>query len=243
MPRTPKTEKPSKTETLAIRLDPKVKYGLEILARQQRRSITSVVEWALNEALKQELRVSYSYKNQLPGSTIRETYDEFVLDHIWDSDEVLRLIKLVQYNADLLTYEENQLWNLIQNNALYWVGQLNETKKRYTWDTADISSLRVDLVRHDYSALKPVANSLQDKNQADIHYFPGSSVDGDRLTERIYYIHVQDELDLIEEIAPLSTGTTSETMEDLILGWATKIVETRGPKAVSKPEKKHGKKV
>lgn len=243
MPRATKADKPSKTEALAIRLDPKVKYGLEILARQQRRSITSVVEWALNEALKQELRVSYSFKNQLPGTTIRETYDEFVLDHIWDTDEVLRLIKLVQYNADLLTYEENQLWNLIQNNALYWIGSLDETKDRYTWDTGDFSSLRLDLVRNAYPELKQVANALKDFNQLDIYYFEGTSVKGERLTERIFYIHAPDELDLIEEIMPLSTGTKSEAVEELLLQWATKLVQKKGKKQAKKTEKKHGKEV
>jgi hypothetical protein len=244
MPRASKTEKPTKTETLAIRLDPKVKYGLEILAREQRRSITSLVEWVINDALRTHLRISYSTdKIQTEGGgTYRRSYDEFVLDYLWDSDEVIRLIKLADYNPDLLTYEENKVWNLIQENAFYWVGKLDEKKDRFIWDTSDISSLRIQIVQAHFQELKEVANSQKDMEQIDLLFFHGTGIGGDRLTERYYNIHSQDELELFEAFMPLSAGLKTEAFEKFFIDWATKLVAKKGNTKAGKG-KKDGQKV
>ncbi|MBY0404184.1 MAG: hypothetical protein K2X66_09815, partial [Cyanobacteria bacterium] len=42
----------TKAEALTLRVNPKIKYGLELLARKQHRTLSSVMEWAIDKALK-----------------------------------------------------------------------------------------------------------------------------------------------------------------------------------------------
>jgi len=42
----------NRSETVTIRLDPKLRYLTELAARQQRRTLSSFIEWAIDSALK-----------------------------------------------------------------------------------------------------------------------------------------------------------------------------------------------
>ncbi len=91
-----------KTTSLTVRLDPKLKYGLEILSRKQHRNLSSTVEWALNMVLG-------NASDGLP-----------YLEEIWDVDEADRLVKLALYSPELLTYGEQKIWKLIKESGLCW---------------------------------------------------------------------------------------------------------------------------
>ena len=43
----------SRSETVTVRLDPKLRYPAELAARKQRRTLSSFIEWAIEENLKQ----------------------------------------------------------------------------------------------------------------------------------------------------------------------------------------------
>jgi len=88
-----------KTASMTVRLDPKLKYGLEILARKQYRNLSSLVEWALNKALQDK-------QEGLP-----------FLNQIWDVDEADRFIKLAEHSPELLTFDEQKLWKLIDGDS------------------------------------------------------------------------------------------------------------------------------
>ena len=45
-----KSKKASTSVTLSLRLDPRSKYLIDLLARQQKRTITGVIEWAVERA-------------------------------------------------------------------------------------------------------------------------------------------------------------------------------------------------
>lgn len=86
---------PTKTESINVRLDPKLRYGLELLMRKQRRSITSVVEWALEKAIRD------------PKDGLYED-NESLLQKLWDVDSKDRLLLLAKYKPGLLTFEEEK---------------------------------------------------------------------------------------------------------------------------------------
>jgi len=95
----------NRTETVTIRLDPKLRYLTELAARRQRRTVSSFIEWAIEHAL--------------PAVRLEEGPPEVTdLDLasviLWDPDEADRLAKLALYYPGLLTYEEEVLWKLIQ---------------------------------------------------------------------------------------------------------------------------------
>lgn len=133
------TTKPAtvnKTEIVTLRLDPKTRFGLELLSRKQYRTLSSVVEWAINNALLDE--------------------DQGVpqLDHIWDVEDADRLVKLALYHPNLLNYEEQVIWKLICENGYFWKGRFE--KKEWVW-TCAISTAVFDRIRSYYETIKEVA--------------------------------------------------------------------------------------
>ena len=110
MPRKAKGE--TKGEVVTLRLTPRIRYGLELLARQQRRTLSSVAEWAFYEAFKTE---------SIAPSTGEEKTLKEALDDLWDPVEPDRLVKLAQKYPSLLTYEEDLIWKVIKEEPSFWL--------------------------------------------------------------------------------------------------------------------------
>ncbi len=99
-----------RTKTVGVRLDPQLKYAAELAARTQRRSLSSFIEWAVQEAID---RVSVKGG----GQTAKE-----IMPLVWDVSPSTRLVKLAIYFAGLLTYDEQVLWHLIREHPALWRG-------------------------------------------------------------------------------------------------------------------------
>src|SRR5438309_11403225 len=92
-----------RSETVTVRLDPKLRYLTELAARKQRRTASSFIEWAIEQALSQV---------ELDDKTHDTVTSEAGL--LWDTDEAERLVKLGLCYPALLTYDEQLLWKLIR---------------------------------------------------------------------------------------------------------------------------------
>lgn len=92
----------SKTEPFTIRLTPRLRYGIELLARAQSgRSNSQVVEWALQRALNSVTLMS--------GVKLGD-----LLDTLWEtSTEWQRLEVLFEQAPELLTYVERAICETI----------------------------------------------------------------------------------------------------------------------------------
>lgn len=97
-----------RTKTVGVRLDPQLKYAAELAARTQRRSLSSFIEWAVQEAVD---RVSVKGG----GQTARE-----IMPLVWDVSPSTRLVKLAIHFGGLLTYDEQVLWHLIREHPALW---------------------------------------------------------------------------------------------------------------------------
>ena len=86
-----------RTETVAVRLDPRLRYMLELAARQHRRTVSSFLEWMVDQQL---LAVELA-----PGVTVAS-----VAEDLWDLDRDERLRKLATRFPHLLTYSEEREW-------------------------------------------------------------------------------------------------------------------------------------
>jgi hypothetical protein len=109
-----------KTETLAVRLSPQTKFALELMARKQHRTLTLVVEWALQEVILN------------PNQGLGELYHK-----VWDPLEPDRFIKMALHCPELLTYEEQLLWKLICEEKYFCNGNDCENLYKYVrkqWD-------------------------------------------------------------------------------------------------------------
>ncbi|WP_373530946.1 hypothetical protein [Vampirovibrio sp.] len=140
----------NKAEALTMRVNPKLKYGLELLCRKQHRTLTSVMERALS-ALVNDPDEGLAI-NDSTGFTLSEP--TLMLDRLWDPSEVVRLIRLAYDWPQLMAYEEELIWKTICDNAFYWVGESRSDE--FIWDTRDESNLNIQKVIADWETLKKV---------------------------------------------------------------------------------------
>ncbi|WP_224787676.1 hypothetical protein [Pseudomonas fluorescens] len=131
-----------KTETLTLRLDPKVKLMIELISRIRRQSITGVVEAAIEE-IAFDLDAPFVHGGEAHPMSLLSAVSE-----VWSTDESERFIQLCHYLPSLITYEEQRLWETIKaskfflipdagDNAQYWevsgVGRIDRQNLRRWW--------------------------------------------------------------------------------------------------------------
>lgn len=104
---TKKKGETSTTVAVGIRIDPKVKFALDIMGRLQKRSLTAVIEWAVTKAIA-EYQID---ENDSLGDKINE---------IWSTDEVVRTTRLVTKLPQAATYDEMRIWDTIRNSPDLW---------------------------------------------------------------------------------------------------------------------------
>jgi len=101
----------TRSRTVTVRLDPKLHYMAELAARQQRRTLSSFIEWAIEEALREVPMTSH-----LDTSATASTATSF----LWDVDEPDRFVMLALRNPELLNHDEQVLWKLITECGAFW---------------------------------------------------------------------------------------------------------------------------
>lgn len=102
----------TRTEIVTVRLDEKLRHLAELAARKQRRSLSSYVEWAIQDSL--ERVVLKPATADEPAQTVAS-----MSAHLWDVDEAGRFVKLASQYPDLLTHEE-QLQQHLLISELIW---------------------------------------------------------------------------------------------------------------------------
>ena len=136
----------SRSETVTVRLDPKLRYLAELAARRQRRTVSSYVEWAIEDSLK---HISLD----LSGSGVLA--DE--AEALWDVDEADRFARLALRHPDLLTHDEQVLWKLVRENGLLWRGHYSGIHQEWTW-TVDEDGLLFERLRQHWATFCNVAD-------------------------------------------------------------------------------------
>lgn len=103
-----RTAKKAATSTVSVslRIDPRTKYLVDLLARDQKRTITGVIEWAIERSADQ-----YGFGN---GGFGHEPSFLDMLNQLWSTDEALRVVRLALARPDLLDYDELRVWETIK---------------------------------------------------------------------------------------------------------------------------------
>jgi hypothetical protein len=141
----------SRTETVTVRLDPKLRYLAELASRKQRRTLSSFIEWAVQDSLERIwLRESDS-----TSSIADET------NRLWDVDDADRFAKLALRYPDMLTHDEQVRWKLIQENGFLWRGR--EVGSKWTWKVEE-SSLIFERLREHWDKFIAVAQGDAEKS-------------------------------------------------------------------------------
>lgn len=120
-----KSKKNTTSVNMTLRLDPRSKYLIDLLARQQKRTITGVIEWAVERAGTEAI-----FDNDRGISFLE------VIDSLWSTDESVRLANLALARPDLLDYDELRIWETIKASPDLWnaSGQLLYTTLQEEWD-------------------------------------------------------------------------------------------------------------
>ena len=144
----------SRSETVTVRFDPKLRCLLELASRKQRRTVSSFIEWAVEESLKQVLIRENSHPNS--GASSLSIAD--VAAVLWDVDEADRFALLALDYPNMLTHEEQTIWKLVREHGLFWDGSHNRMNS-FEWEwRVSKDSLRFQVLREYCPALKSLAS-------------------------------------------------------------------------------------
>jgi len=136
----------SRSEVVTVRLDPKLRFAAELAARKHRRTLSSFIEWAVEETVKKVLLVS--------REDIGPEYAFDAIENVWDVDEADRFAKLALSYPALLTHDEEVLWKLICENDWLWRGTY--INRKWSWKI-NLQSLIFDRLRQSWEKLNAVA--------------------------------------------------------------------------------------
>lgn len=93
----------NKSEVITIRINPKLKFGLELMARLHNRSVAQTVEMAIQRVLEDPFDGIQNSRD------VR--YDSDIIKRLWSPHRGERLLKMVLTHPELLSFEEEVLWN------------------------------------------------------------------------------------------------------------------------------------
>lgn len=152
MPRKKKGNKLTRSEIVTVRLDPKLKYGMELAARRQRRTVSGYIEWAVARSLSEVAEAS-------GGDQKRSIRD--VLDAVWSPLPHFRFLKLAEMYPQLMSIEEEIIWNEIQRNDVFWF------EEDLGPDGGKFKAIDRDLVSEFWDQLQEVADGERDIGDID----------------------------------------------------------------------------
>ena len=153
----------SRSATVTVRLDPKLRYLAGLAARKQRRTLSSFIEWSIEESLKHVTLGDYDLKGESKGSISDQA------QKLWDVDEADRFIKLATNYPEMLTHHEQIVWKLVRESGFLWRGK---TGKGGTWQwSIHHDSMKYDALRENWEKINQVAQGDLDKR--DLPSWPG----------------------------------------------------------------------
>lgn len=134
-----------KTEALTLRLDPKVRFLIDLIARQKRQSITGVIEsaielYATNYSVKAEL-----WDEDLQEDSVKHQSLYKICNEVYSTDDSFRFMMLCWVCPQLLSYEEQRLSETIYASDLFW--------DEYPHSSAKKNDIDTDLLREHWEEL------------------------------------------------------------------------------------------
>ena len=148
----------SRSETVTIRLDPRLNYLCELAARVQRRTKSSFIEAVIDEAMS---RISLEPRAD-PNSalTIGDRADQ-----LWHVREHERLLALAQLAPHLMTMDEQEIWAVICEHGSFWRGHWVQEGDEEVWTwRCEPGKVLVNHVANNWSLIVAAAENAAQKN-------------------------------------------------------------------------------
>jgi hypothetical protein len=148
----------SRSMTVTVRLDPKLRFAAELAARKQRRTVSSFIEWAIEDSLNRFLLFEGDSITNEPAVTTMDA-----TTYIWDVDEMERFVNLAFSYPELQTHDEQILWKLICLHGDFWKGRYDDSNY-WIWDSNKRQSLLLNRLREHWETFKKVASGELEKD-------------------------------------------------------------------------------
>lgn len=103
----------SRSEIIQARLSPRMKFAAEIIARNERRTLSSLIETLFENAMQEYwVDAEDDLGEMCPLSE--------VVHELWHSNEAIRFVKFAWYLPQLLQPDEENLWHKIKEIKYFW---------------------------------------------------------------------------------------------------------------------------
>lgn len=144
----------TRTDAMTMRVEPETRYFAEIGARAYRTTVSGFIDIVLGEAF-----------GRVEVDTVgdgRRTLKD-LRSKLWDVDPEDRVVKLALTCPELLTYQEQKVWKMIRETAVFWRGRwYSEQMEEEVW-RVDLEHVRLPTVRRHWPLLQSIANDLADR--------------------------------------------------------------------------------
>ena len=119
MPRKSATN--ARSDLVAIRMTPKMRFGLELLAKQFDKTLTNTVIYAIEQLFQSEQGFILFPKQ---GADLRV----YALDRVWSPHAHERFALVAIQFPEMLSDEEIYLWSVVSRTGKYWLsGKMPKT--------------------------------------------------------------------------------------------------------------------
>lgn len=159
----------NRSETVTVRLDPRLNYLCDLAARVQRRTKSSFIEWAVETVL-DSVKVPNTGGWDSEALSIND-----LAKSLWDVDEMDRLVALAFHAPILMTHEEQVIWKLIRDHGYMWRGRwygaTGDDEETWTWQVLP-EFLIEDRLRKYFPVFKSIAAGLADDDDPSDNPIP-----------------------------------------------------------------------
>lgn len=126
------SSKLTRTEVLTVRLDPRLRFAVELAARLDHRTASAFIERAIEEKIEKCRFLSPELADD-PEMADMDIPLKSAVEWVWDVDEPDRFVKMALFLPDLLNYDEQVLWKRICECDALWLrdAQTRQHLKRY----------------------------------------------------------------------------------------------------------------
>ena len=138
----------ARSETVTVRLDPKLRYLAELAARKQRRTVSSFVEWAVEQSFGKVIVHQGTGYNGDDNVSIEE-----VAADLWDVDEAERFVRLAIKYPDLLTHDEQIMWKVLLDSELLELARFRASNGRAGWNWTLLEDKVFPALRQEWESL------------------------------------------------------------------------------------------
>ena len=148
----------SRSETVTIRLDPRLNYLCELAARVQRRTKSSFIEAVIDGAMSS---ISLEPRGD-PQHTL--TLGDRA-DQLWHVRDYERLVALARLAPHLMTMQEQEIWALICEHGSFWRGRWVQEgdEEVWTWQ-CNPNDVAIDRVAEHWKEILGVVEGSADKD-------------------------------------------------------------------------------